>query len=243
TWYHEIVTRGLDYADACAVHTYGHKNVPSLVPWIHSRRELIQAQAPAGRPPLPLMITEFNTYGDTFTNPENHTYENGLFLADFAVTALREGTASVLMWCLFDTQYDDQHRQEYGLWRYKDAGWAPRPGFYSWSLLTRFTRRGSRVVAVESEPAAPGVRAVALLSPEGRLTVLAVNRYDRPIRVKLTAAAGGPIGLRRYEFTRTAVAQAGARMLGPAGRLTLAGDAPAGFVLPAESFVLLTDLE
>lgn len=243
TWFHEIVTRGLDYADACAVHTYGHKGVPSLMPWIRSRRELIQAQAPAGRPPLPLMITEFNTYGDTFTNPENHTYENGLFLADFAVTALREGTASVLMWCLFDTQYDDQHRQEYGLWRYKDADWAPRPGFYSWSLLTRFTRRGSRIVAVESEPAAPGVRAVALVSPEGKQTVLAVNRYHRPIEVKLTGGSSGPIELRRYEFTRTAVAQAGAQMLSPAGILTLGRDAPPSLILPAESFVLLTELE
>ena len=45
------------------------------------------------------------------------------------MTALREGAAGALMWCLGDTYYTDQdiHRQRWGLWRYKDEGWEPRP--------------------------------------------------------------------------------------------------------------------
>lgn len=220
SWFRQVVAQGLDYCDGISVHTYEHEYVPSLVPWIRRRQELLPA-------PKPLWITEFGYGGETFKNWENHKYEYGLFLADFAVTALREGAAAVLMWCLMDTYYTPEHRQEYGLWRYRDADWEPRPGFYSWSLLTRYTRPASRVVAVEVDPPAPSVRAVALRSPQEEWTFLIVNRYPRPLSATLQAGLQREACVRLYRYSRENVPVPGAE---------------ATVDLPAESLVLLTEV-
>jgi hypothetical protein len=243
-WYYEVVKRGTDYLDGVTCHTYGHKYTPSLVPWIHSRTDLLADRKGYRGLPVPFMITEFSTYGDTWRNPENHTYEHGLFLADFAITALLEGTAAVLVWCLFDTYYSDHpdHCQQYGLWRYKTENWEPRPGFYSWSLITCCTRPGSRVVAVECEPAAPSVRSVALVSPRGQISILAVNRYKRSMDVTLEPGLERQVALRIYRYTRGAVAAAGAQMLGHSETMTVRPDSQATVRLDPESFVLLTEL-
>lgn len=241
-WFYEVTKRGVDYADGCAAHTYGHKDVPTLVPWIHSRTDALKAVSRKGATPKPFMITEFSTYGDTFRNFDNDTYEHGLFLADFAVTALREGTSAVLMWCLFDTYYDDVNEQQYGLWRYKDKGWEPRPGFYSWSLITRYSRPGSRVVAVECDPAAPSVRAVGLVSQEGRMTVLVVNRYRKSLTARLRLDLDHKTELRVFRYTRQTVPTHDRAMIPASDIVTVSPGEGTNVALPAESFVLITDL-
>jgi hypothetical protein len=243
-WYYEVLKRGTEYLDGVTCHTYGHKYTPSLTPWIHSRTDLLaNAKGYEGRP-VPFLITEFSTYGDTFKNPENQLYEHGLFLADFAITALRERTACILVWCLFDTYYSDnpEHCQRYGLWRYRTEHWEPRPGFYSWSLISRYTRPASRVVAVECEPAAPSVRAVGLISPSGELTFLVVNRYKRPIRATVEPNLARQATLRVYTYAREAIASAGGRMIGSSQTLAVPPAAQIKHQLEPESFVLLTEL-
>jgi len=234
-WFRQVVAQGLDYCDGISVHTYEHEYVPSLVPWIRRRQELLPV-------PKPLWITEFGYGGETFKNWENHKYEYGLFLADFAITALREGVAAVLMWCLMDTYYTPEHRQEYGLWCYRDRDWEPRPGFYSWSLLTRYTRPGSQVVAVEVDPPAPSVRAVALRSPEGEWTLLAVNRYPRPVQATLQVGLRREANLRLYRYTRENVPVPGGGMIGAWDTLRLLPGAEIRLDLPGESLALLTEV-
>jgi len=185
---------------------------------------------------VPVVLTEFGYGGETFKNHENGKYEYGLFLADFAITALRERAAGALMWCLMDTYYGDQ-KQEYGLWRHGEEGWTPRPGYYAWSLITRYTRPGSKVLAVSVSPPAFDVRSVALQAPDGALTCLIVNRYPRAIRARVrlpSAASQADV----FVYSRETVAAAGEAMLvnspTPVGR---AGALEVG--MPAESFVLL----
>ncbi len=242
-WFYEVVTRGQEYLDGVTSHTYGHKHTASLVPWIGSRRGLLSGSKGYGGRPVPFLITEFSTYGDTWRNPENHTFEHGLFLADFAVTALREGTACLLVWCLFDTYYSDQDAmcQEYGLWRYKTKNWEPRPGFYSWSLITRYTRPGSRVVLVEGEPSTQSLRSVGLIDPENRLTLLVVNRYRRPLKVTLDPGANRKADLAVYRYTSDSVARAGEQMIGSPETLRWGGSADVSVEIPAQAFLLLTE--
>jgi hypothetical protein len=239
-WFYEVVTRGLEYCDAVASHTYGAKQVPSLVPWMRSRRALL-----TGASAKPLMITEFNTYGGTFDNQDNGAYWHGLFLADFAITALREGAAALLMWCLMDTWYDDLHKQQYGLWRFRDAAWAPRPGFYSWSLITRYTRPGSQVFAVDADGIGPeaDIDAVGLLSPEGKLSLLAINRASATRSLRLGVGLSRGAELAKYQYTEAAVSTAGPDLLPASGSVRLPAGGMLELQLPATSFTVLSEIE
>ncbi len=240
-WFQEIVGRGTEYMDGLSCHTYAYKNTAGLPAWLNSRQEFAQDHAGRNGKPLPFCITEFNTYGDTFKNPDNEHYDHALFLADFAATALNHGAAMVLQWCLFDAYYGS-FRQEYGLWRYKTEQWKPRPGFYAWSLITRYARPGSRVVAVDVGAAGSKLRAAALISGERKCTVLLVNRYDRALQAKLDTGATGPRDLRVYVCTESTVGQAGEEMLPSKQTLHDSPGAVLSIELPAQSFLLLTDL-
>jgi len=80
--------------------------------------------------------------------------------------------------------YGDQ-KQEYGLRRHGEEDWKPRPGYYAWSLITRYAQPRSRVLAMSVEPAAFHVRSVALLAPDRTLTCLVMNRYPRSVNAWL----------------------------------------------------------
>ena len=71
--------------------------------------------------------------------------------------------------------------------------------------------------AVEISPPAEGVRVGAMLSPAGKLSILAVNRYDRAIQVQLSTGLGRESKLMIYRFTRAALAAATGQMLEASG--------------------------
>lgn len=234
-WYRDVVGAGVEYADAISVHTYDHEYVPALAPWMEDRFRILRAASPKRR--LPILITEFGYGGETYQNHENGKYEYGLFLADFAITALREGASGALMWCLMDTYYGDQ-KQEYGLWRHGEEGWKPRPGYYAWSLVTRYTRPGSRVLGVSVTPPAFDLRSVVLEAPDKALTCLVANRYPRAIRARLKL--GQPAGTASlFTYSRDALANAGDAML-PGRQVRVDRSGVLEVELPAESFVLVT---
>ena len=239
-WFRDILARGLDYCDAWSSHSYIHEYVPGLSGWTTERLAALRQASPMK--PKPFMITEFGYGGETYLNTENGKYEYGLFLADFATTALRSGASAALTWCLMDTYYSPTLEQQWGLWRYKDRGWEPRPGFYSWSLVTRYTRPGSQVLVADPEPRAQGLHTVALRSLDGEITLLAVNRYARPLTVHLDNALGRDLVLRVYRYTQGSVPVAGGAMISASTTLRLSPGAPTTFALPAQSFSLLTEL-
>jgi hypothetical protein len=243
-WLRSVLAEGMRRADAVSVHTYRQEYVPGLVPWLAARREEIDASA-HGRG-KPLLITEFGVMrpdAGTFDCPQNEEYGYGLFLADFGITAASNGASAALMWCLFDTYYTDELCQHWGLWRHGEEGWAPRPGFYAWSLVTRYTRAGSRVARVVGSPAASDVRAVAFRAPGGEVSVLLVNRYARDLRVTLDLGLSRAARVTRYVYSREAVATAGDAMLGASGELRSARGGTITLEVPAESFTVLTELE
>lgn len=269
-WLEEVASRGLEYADAVSVHTYLHEYVPGLVPWLKERQEVVR-RAPGATRNLPLLITEFGYGGETYKNWRNQEYDYGLFLGDFAVTALRQGAAGALTWCLFDQYYTDQLKQEWGLWEFPpetaaeagtagkagEAGTAgavhplpaarypplaPRPGFWAWSLVTRYSRPGSRVLDLAATPDSPQVHGVALRSPEGGLSLLVVNRTARPVRAALDLALTKPRLLRVYCYRPERVPVAGGEMLGAEATLRAEPARRLSLELPARSFTVMTDL-
>lgn len=117
---------------------------------------------------------------DTWQTPHNDSYGYGPFLADAAIEACRRGASGLLMYCLGD--YDCGTKMRCGLWKGRDEGWEPRPGFYAWSLITSATAKGSAVNPLASDAAS--VPAVALRAPDrGHWTLMAANRLavSRPL--------------------------------------------------------------
>lgn len=167
----------IDYYDS---HNYTGNTGPDFAAWLSPRiARMPRVTGGNGTPPRKrLLVCEFGMQAgmSTYASPHNHRYEYGFFLADAAVTAANEGASAMLMWCLSDAEYGQ--RMKWGLWRFRDEGWEPRPGFYSWSLLTRYTERESTVHRLDCP--APGAAAVAFRVPNGGpWTLLVVNRSSR----------------------------------------------------------------
>ncbi len=244
-WFEATISLDKELFDATSSHTYVHKpeDLPKLPGFIQSRQAVLdklQIQRP-------LMITEFGYGGSTFQNLENHKYEYGLYLPDFGITAVEAGATAALAWCMFDTYYDresrdTEHKQEYGMWRWLDEGWKPRPGFYSWSLLTRYTQPGSNVYKVAIEPANDSIKAVLFVTPEGRVTLPMVNRSEQPFAVNLTSGLTHPVALRLYPFTPETIPTGTDEMLGAREVIVVNPGQTTTLELPGRSFFLLTDM-
>ena len=233
-WYEQLTRRGVEYADAWSCHTYTHEYVPPLADWIATRRRSLP-------PHMPVCVTECGYGGDTYDNWANGQYEYGLFLGEFAITALRAGASMALQWCLFDAWYSDTSQQHWGLWQGKDQNWAPRPGFYAWSLLTRHTRPDSEVFPVQATPAARELQAIALRDPRGRFTVIALSRYSYPLTVQLALPGGEGRTLSRYVYSRETAH--GDAMIPASGTGHLDRRGRGKVRVPGEAMVVLTEIE
>ena len=141
----------------------------------------------------------------------------------------------MLMWCLMDTHYGN-NRMKWGLWRFRDENWEPRPGFYAWSLITRYTQRGSTVHPVSSD--ASDAVAVAFRAPDnGPWTILAVNRRksERPFTLRRLTPESRWLP---YVYSERTIPTADRAMIqaGPPVQADSKGDVEG--ILPPDSFVL-----
>lgn len=251
-WSREVTAACYDIYDAVADHLYpGDAN--ELPAWWDVRASFLESLSRSAGKRKPLLLSEFNredpeaaeTIGGVrhLNNRPIQRYEHGLYLAHAAVESLRHGGSGGLVWCLADTYYDDAYYMKYGLWQYKDNGWKPRPGFYAWSLLTRYSQPGSRILLPDYGPteAARPVPAVALLSPAGRMTILVVNRAGRELRLSIELPAARPSGLKRFEYSRGALERAGDQMLQSRQTLSCRENHSVVINLAADTFVLLSD--
>ncbi|MHB0999066.1 MAG: carbohydrate binding domain-containing protein [Armatimonadota bacterium] len=225
----------IDYYDA---HNYTSNNGYSFGIWTAVRTgEMPTVESKSMHPARKrFMITEFGMLDgmDTWFTPHNHEYDYGIFLADSAISACREGVSALMNWCLMDTEYGT-NRMKWGLWRFKDEQWEPRPGFYAWSLITRYTERGSTVhPLVSNSVSAP---AVAFKSPKGIWTLMTANRLEetRPLKI-----AGLPKDSKWQPFIycRDTVPTADRKMIQPGQEQVSGTDGKMTMEMPPRSFIL-----
>lgn len=244
-WWNQTVPEAIDVFGGFSSHTYKHRDTRLLGPWVADRLRHVAQLDPAG-PRRPLLITEFGyvgLQGSTFENSENRSYEYGLFMGDFAIAVLNSGASAALNWCLFDQYYDATHCQRQGLWQFKDQAWKPRPAFYSWSVINRYTQAHSRVVTAELSPACEQLRAAAIIAPNGHLTIMLVNRYDREIQVQLVIDDSSvERSLRTFRYTPQTLSSAGESLPQESSTENLPANGSVSISLPAQTFALLTDI-
>ncbi len=225
----------IDYYDA---HNYNSNLGQEFKFWVKPRIDIMPAVT--GSKSIPprkrFLIMEFGMGDgmDTWATPHNGEYRYGTFLADAAITSCNAGISGMAMWCLMDTDYGT--RMKWGLWKFLDDGWIPRPGFYAWSLLTKYIELGSTVNTLSSD--APNVVSVAFRAPgNGKWTLLSVNRADQKVDATLT---GLPAGSRWQQFTysEATVPTSDKQMLRPSVPITAGKKGNLTAILPANSFVM-----
>jgi len=176
-WLYNAVAELDDVIDCYSFHNYASDTGRHFATCVQPRIALMPKAKTTGLTPprKRLVIAEFGMHDrmDTFMTPHNGEYEYGVFLADCAIEAVKEGVSAMMMWCLMDTNYTV--RMKWGLWRFRDENWEPRPGFYAWSLLTRYTERGSTIHPVTCS--VDDAAAAAFRAPRnGPWTLLVTNR-------------------------------------------------------------------
>ncbi len=242
-WWQQTVPQIIDVLDGFSSHTYKHRDTRLLPAWVHSRLTSARQLDPL-QSPRPLLVTEFGYTGLTggaFDNPENESYEYGLFMGDFAIGILNSGASAALNWCLFDQYYDNTHCQHYGLWKYKDQNWEPRPAFYSWSIITRCTAAHSRVFQVTVAPAAENLRAAAMVAPNGTMTLMIVNRYHRELQITVCPSLTHAAEFDLFRYHPAELASATRRGLSPAQAISVSAPGSVKIAMPAESFALIVE--
>ena len=225
----------IDYYDA---HNYISNTGKESAYWVKPRIEIMPklAGSKSVPPRKRFLIMEFGMQDgmDTWSTPHNGEYNYGMFLADSAITSCNEGVSGMSMWCIMDTDYGQ--RMKWGLWKFLDEGWTPRPGYYAWSLLTRYTELGSDVVALTNN--AENVASIAFREPNsGAWTLLAVNRNAAECNYTL---AGLPTKSqwRQFVYSESTVPTKDKSMLQPTASPTADSKGRLTGKLPAKSFVL-----
>jgi alpha-galactosidase len=225
----------IDYYDA---HNYTSNTGKEFKYWVKPRIDLMPKLlgSKAIPPRKRFLVMEFGMGkgSSTYANLHNGEYYYGLFLADSAIVSCNEGVSGMAMWCLMDTDY--YTRMKWGLWKFLDEKWTPRPGFYSWSLLTKYIELGSTVNTLTSN--APNVASVAFKGPDnGKWTLLSVNRAN----VKVTFSLNSLPADSRWQtfiYSKATVPTADKEMLRPSATVTANKKGILKGILPANSFVL-----
>ncbi|MHB1456643.1 MAG: glycoside hydrolase 5 family protein [Armatimonadota bacterium] len=223
----------IDFYDA---HGYTSNTGRDFGLWVEGKTILMPKTSAANPKRKRLLITEFGMADgmDTWQTPHNDEYGYGLFLADCAVASANLGASVLVMYCISD--YDCGTKMKWGLWKSHDEGWEPRPGYYSWSLITRYTELGSSVHPLAGESSS--IQGIAFQAPgKDAWTLMAVNRSTS---VKDVVIGGLKPGSRWEPFVYSAqtVPTSNREMIKAGKSMTAGNDGSLKTRMPQCSFVL-----
>jgi hypothetical protein len=171
-WIQQVASAIDHIIDVYDSHSYSAGTPAIFGEWLQKRLDAVPKPSdPQKRKPF--VVGEFGMGAvDALNSKENGKYDYGLFVSGCAIQTAARGASGAMNWCLSDTYYWES-KMQWGLWRFRDEGWEPRPGFYAWSLITRYTERGSSVHPVTAEPNSSPV--VAFRGPKLGWTLLMTN--------------------------------------------------------------------
>ncbi len=196
----------------------------------------------------PFFLGEFgdgSTMG-AYQAASTETFGRGLYVASVLVNAFKAGAAGASYWPLHDIYYyentqggDNGGLMSMGLIGFKkDGQWSYRPSYYAYGLLCNAIPYGSEIYDVTGDTS-HYVDTVAVKTPEGRWSIVAVNRSDAAQTVRVKADAIGT-ALKQYTYADGALPTDGS-MLAAAGTATPA-DGTYTVELPAEAVVVLSSI-
>ncbi len=180
------------------------------------------------------------------------TYGRGLYVASLVVNAFKAGAAGASYWPLHDVYYyqgatepgtgegDNGGLMGMGLIGYKkDGAWSFRPTYYAYGLLCNYIPFGSQVYDITGENDHI-IDTVAAKTPDGRWSLIAVNRSEAEQTVSISTGEAVGTALNRYLFTDGALPTDGS-MIAASGRVSPTGGVYT-VTVPANSFVVLSSV-
>ncbi len=198
----------------------------------------------------PFFLGEFGdgTTSGAYTAASTETFGRGIYVASVVVNAFKAGAAGASYWPLHDIYYyenlsggDNGGLMAQGLIGFKkDGAWSYRPTYYAYGLLCNYIPYGSEIFDVKGDTN-HYVDTVAVKTPEGRWSIIAVNRSDAEQTVSVKADAIGTC-LRRYDFVESGLPTDGS-MIGAAAHRVVPQLGTYTMTLPATSFVVLSSVD
>ena len=180
------------------------------------------------------------------------TYGRGLYIASVVVNSFKAGAAGASYWPLHDVYYyqgsvepgtgagDNGGLMGMGLIGYKkDGAWSFRPSYYAYGLLCNYIPFGSQLYNITGDTDHV-VDTIAAKTPDGRWSVIAVNRSGAEQTLNISTGKAVGTVLNRYLFTESALPTDGT-MISASGRVAPA-DGVYSFTVPANSFVVLSSI-
>lgn len=223
----------IDFYDA---HGYTSNTGKDFGLWVENKTDLMPKTSTVNPRRKRILVTEFGMADgmDTWQTPHNDEYGYGLFLADCAVVSANLGASALVMYCISD--YDCGTKMKWGLWKSKDEDWEPRPGYYSWSLITRYTKLGSSVHLLSGDSSS--IQGTAFQAPgKGAWTLMVVNRTPSAKDVMISGLKPGS----RWEpfvYSAQIVPTPDREMIRPGKQMIAVKDGAIRMRMPGESFVL-----
>jgi len=151
--------------------------------------------------------------------PRVKEFSYGVLMADYAAQVARAGWAAAVAWDMDDAMHVNtgghvvpptaRTLKIWGFWNTQGTAMghpedeAPRPWFYTWSLMSRLFPAGSRIVASGSDSELAGLRTLAATRGEGaalQMSVMVVNDADAGRTVKIRVPGGGRKALVIYRY-------------------------------------------
>lgn len=180
------------------------------------------------------------------------TYGRGLYIASVVVNSFKAGAAGASYWPLHDVYYyqgsvepgtgagDNGGLMGMGLIGYKkDGAWSFRPSYYAYGLLCNYIPFGSQLYNITGDTDHV-VDTIAAKTPDGRWSVIAVNRSGAEQTLNISTGEAVGTMLNRYLFTESALPTDGT-MIAASGRVAPT-DGVYSFTVPANSFVVLSSI-
>lgn len=233
-WFEFSVTdEMINCYDFVASHTYCHyfATMPLLRKWVSERISAVQTLTDKK---LPFLIGEF---GHGFQPGENETYEYGLFCAAFAIVAMCSGTAMLSFWNLIDTYYTEELYSRWGMIRYKEYGFEPKPVFYAWSLLTKYFNMGDFIYPMTVQDAWDVCGAVSYSNQNDTLSIALVNYGDIDREITIENLPIKEKALKAYVYKEDSLPESGMQIA--SGETLYIHDSRLFIELKANTFVML----
>jgi hypothetical protein len=176
-------------------------------------------------------------------NPHIDEYGYGMFMADYAIQAVRAGSSAVLAWMLDDNSLRSFY---WGMWGNKNRRFELRPWFYPWALLSRYFPTDSVLYCVQQPPS---LRILVARIPSSNnavgddWTFCMINRDSVPRTINLKVTEGGLKNVKRFVYSQEASAKDSKGFPLPTSKERVNLKSGLNVVCPANSMLMVTSLD
>ena len=197
------------YLGAFDIHSYqgvtseGEANLKKWAEWSHAQSK-------------PFFLTEYGNmqFGFGGTHPGLKSFAAALSNANDVIRAFRAGTDGVNRWSFTNRGDLDGQWQLIRTWdienkRYLNEVIAENEAFYGFGIISRFLSKYSSVVSCSTDQPDDKMMSLALVSPEGELSVFILNLSNEVLSVDLNIAAFPEKKMNVYQVTKELVNRPG----------------------------------